>query len=931
MHHDAASKQAARPPWARSEWIALGAITLIGAFLRLYLLHIYPPGVHFDEAVYGLQAETIYRGEFPVFFQAYTGREPFYMYLVALVYLFTGPGTFGLRLASALIGTITIPVTYLAFREMFDRRVALLGALTTATAYWHFNVTRTGFCWTLMPLVEAVSIYFLWRGYREGKTWLMVVGGAAAGSMLYIYLAARLFPVTLVFILLYLLIADRQRFRARWRSVALSLAAAVLIFVPLGVHFARNPHDIWERGDQVGVWAQAGDQSPLAIVAENVVQMGITYLPHWNWSSRYSLHGKPVFDWLIGPFFLLGVALALWRWRKPQYGVLLLWWIGMSLPPIFTAEPMPVGQRMFGAIPAVYGLAALGMAETLRWAARRRNWQTIAVLGIGALLAVETVWNGIHYFTVWGPSPSTYYGFHSDYVVIGELIRPEMAADHRVIIASEHYRHPSTVITEPLSVKAKWLVGKRLMVLPAWDGREVDYFVPVAYANAPVPALKILESVACSKEDYVNRVGDVGVVLYRICEPPLVQRPPAPVAILGDEVRLWNLQVPDAAQRGDALRVAMEWEVIRAATGERNFALHLVDDQGVRWTQVDEIGYLPPEWQPGDQVWQWLELPLDVMIPPGRYHVRLILSGDQAVPMTVRDASDALTGVYVDAGEVTLAGGDRWMEPQKESAPLLGAVRAFEWTRLNVDKRPGEEILAEVTWQLAEAASAPATVRLGLTSPDGSTAANWEYSLATEYPVMQWQPGELVRQRYLLRLPSGLGEGEYTLRASVGGNEGLSIGKVRVAGVPRIMEPPAMQHPMASPVTLGDKVELLGYDLARDTWAAGDAVELTLYWRALAPMEEDYHVFVHVLRDDGGIETQRDAAPAEWTRPTTGWVAGEVIADGYTFVAGELPPGVYRIAVGMYDPETMTRLEMRTVEGERLPDDQFLLQEIRVQ
>ncbi len=54
-----------------------GLITLGGAFLRLYLLCAFPPGLHFDEAVYALQGEYICQGHFPVFFSSYAGREPF--------------------------------------------------------------------------------------------------------------------------------------------------------------------------------------------------------------------------------------------------------------------------------------------------------------------------------------------------------------------------------------------------------------------------------------------------------------------------------------------------------------------------------------------------------------------------------------------------------------------------------------------------------------------------------------------------------------------------------------------------------------------------------------------------------------------------------------------------------------------------------------
>lgn len=923
----------AKAPWARWEWAALAGITVVAAFLRMYLLRVFPPGVHFDEAVYGLQAEEIYRGSFPIFFKGYTGREPFYMYLVALVYLFTGPNTFGLRLASAVIGTLTVPAAYLAFRQMLGRWVAVVGAFITATAYWHFNVTRTGFCWVLMPLVETLSIYLLWRGYQEAKVWLMALGGAAAGSMLYIYLASRLFPVTLLFILVYLFLVDRGRFRSQWRGIVIALAAAVLVFAPLGAYYLRNPHDFWERGNQVGVWAKAGERSPLAVVAENVYQMGITYLPHLNLNTRYSLHGKPVFDILIGPFFLLGVAVALWRWKRPQYGILLLWWVGMSLPPVFTAEAMPVGQRMFGVIPAIYGLAAVGMVALLEWLKSRVRWWQVAVACAGAVLVAEATWNGIHYFTVWGTSRAAYYGFHSDYAQMAGLAKAELQAGHTVVIASEHYRHPSTVFTEPASVNAKWVVGKNLVVLPEWEGREIDYLVPVAHANPITPALSILQSVACSKEEFRNRVGDVGVVLYRICKPPAMTRGGSPIATFGDEVRLWSVQVPAQADRGKPLQVGIEWEVLNRANGARTFALHLMDKQGVRWAQVDEIGYIPPEWRPGDHVWQWFDVPVDVWMPPGTYQVRVILSGDGAVPLPVRNALGAMTGIYVDAGEVVVSAGARWILPVETATPLPSSVRAYRWEPVHADVGPGEAVVAQVDWQAARPAPPEESVRLWLADSRGQEAASWEFPLAVGYPASNWATGEVVRQRYLLRLPANLEAGTYQLMATLSGEDGtLSLGFVRIAAIARMMTPPPIGHPLGQPLNLGGQVELLGYDLAKDTWAPDEPISLTLYWRALAAMSTEYQTFVHLLNADGTVVSQSDAAPAGWTRPTTGWLPGEVITDAHT-----LPPtaarvaGRYRIAVGMYDPRTMTRLEMRTATEERVPDDAAVLTEITIQ
>ena len=49
--------------------------------------------------------------------------------------------------------------------------------------------------------------------------------------------------------------------------------------------------------------------------------------------------------------------------------------------------------------------------------------------------------------------------------------------------------------------------------------------------------------------------------------------------------------------------------------------------------------------------------------------------------------------------------------------------------------------------------------------------------------------------------------------------------------------------------------------------------------------------------------------PANWTRPTTGWLPGEYVTDLHTLtLPAELPDGPLTLRVGLYDPATGARL-----------------------
>jgi hypothetical protein len=105
------------------------------------------------------------------------------------------------------------------------------------------------------------------------------------------------------------------------------------------------------------------------------------------------------------------------------------------------------------------------------------------------------------------------------------------------------------------------------------------------------------------------------------------------------------------------------------------------------------------------------------------------------------------------------------------------------------------------------------------------------------------------------------------------------------------------------------QIELLGYDAALQ----GQALAVTLHWRALRPPDADYTVFVHLLDVDGVTVAQHDSQPLGGAYPTSVWDAGEVVADRHRLVgATDLPAGSYLLHVGLYLLETGERL---AVEG----------------
>lgn len=129
----------------------------------------------------------------------------------------------------------------------------------------------------------------------------------------------------------------------------------------------------------------------------------------------------------------------------------------------------------------------------------------------------------------------------------------------------------------------------------------------------------------------------------------------------------------------------------------------------------------------------------------------------------------------------------------------------------------------------------------------------------------------------------------------------------------------------------GGLIKLLGYTLKAEKVKAGDNLQLTLYWQALAKMDTSYHVFTHLTDENDRILSQRDNLPVNDTYPTTKWRVGEIIIDGYEiWVQPDTPPGRHLIETGLYELTTGQRLPVLGGAAGTPQDNRVILGEVRV-
>ena len=188
----------------RWEAVAVALITLSAALLRFSRLPELPPGLHFDEGFKAVTARALLEGAPPqIFFESDMGEEPIALYLLAAVFGLVGQAPWLVRLPSAIIGTLTVPLVWWLGRELGRRcgeaqiataagphpeatvtappgQVGGLGAaLILSILYWHLSFSRIGMEPILVPFFAALSFAALARGLNTGRRRNYALAGLA--------------------------------------------------------------------------------------------------------------------------------------------------------------------------------------------------------------------------------------------------------------------------------------------------------------------------------------------------------------------------------------------------------------------------------------------------------------------------------------------------------------------------------------------------------------------------------------------------------------------------------------------------------------------------------------------------------------------------------------------------------------------------------
>lgn len=820
-------------------------VLAMALFLRFYQVGSLPEGVYWDEAFNGVDALNLLDGQRPIFFEGNNGREPLFIYLQAISIFFFGPTPFALRIVSAMVGLATLVAEFFLVRRLFDKNTAVIATLGLAVSFWHVSESRIGLRAILVPLMATLVFYCLWRGLSPSgakrtstgyrNTLWFAIAGMLLGLSLYTYLSARFIPVVVVAFLFLLLVCNRRLFSQHLGNFVTLFICSLIVFAPLGMYFFQEPDLFFGRANRVLLTdINGGEYNAAGAVVQGFIQAVGAFLVRGDIEWRHNIPNRPAMDLLTGIMLFIGLAVSLRKFRKPENGLLFLWFSIMLLPSAITIDS-PHYLRAMGVLPAAYALVGVGAVATfkrLKSATVFRNNRVFgALVGLTGVLWLwlgpYTTWND--YFNIWANHPKTLEHFEAG---MSEAITylDTLPRTSRMLVSADTFPHPDSQFLTRSLPELIWFDGYNGLPLAqsvTLDSSRGLTVVPGpvledTYYTFPGPAerpLQLLKKVYPEGEIVADRVSRTGYGLFtaflipagtksdRFSIPQLLR------AKIGKSVELLGFDAEDPklngsrvqVNSGEKLQVAVYWRTL--SQGDRDdyiMFLHLVDANGRGWEQSDGKGYPSLAWRNGDFSVSWFSIIVPAAAPTGKYTLKVgMYEYSTLARVKITDMAGKPWGDAIDLLDVKVTGNaSRPGEIAQDTRHLLGGKISLigfgggKDGESALDKlllAPGDIMSIRLAYRAESQMTEDYTAFLQVLDAGGRVVAQSDSQpRGGEFPTSFWEKGETVEDGREIALPANLASGQYNLITGIyllstgerlrleDGRDSISLGMVTI-------------------------------------------------------------------------------------------------------------------------------------------------------
>lgn len=341
----------------RLQTVALAAITFLAATLRFYKLGEWSFWI--DE-IYTINHSQAHYSSVALMLRnipPHTNWIPVSLLLTSGVISKLGISEWSVRLAPAMIGTVSIPILYLPIKKMFGSVVALISALLLAVSPWHILWSQNGRFYVALMLFYTLALLAFYFGLEYKRPAYLILGM----PLFYLALSERMlagFAVPVIAV--YLIAALVFRFSP---PAGLNPPNVLILLIPVFTGLAIEVHSLVSTGSSrflgdADAFIGYAIDSPVRILILIVFSIGVPVV-------------------VLGAF--AGGWLALQRSRA---GLFMLVSAMLPIALLIGISPWAFVVERYALItlPAWLILTAVAIEQLAKWLPRQGRWLGAAVL-----------------------------------------------------------------------------------------------------------------------------------------------------------------------------------------------------------------------------------------------------------------------------------------------------------------------------------------------------------------------------------------------------------------------------------------------------------------------------------------------------------------------------------------------------------------------
>lgn len=410
------------------KYFILALIILLAAVLRLWGLGSVPVSPDWDEAALGYNAYSILHtgrdeyGKFlPVVLKSFGDYKPaLYVYTIIPFLPFFDLSVVAVRLPSALLGTLSVYITYLLIKELFKRKdLALLSAFFLAISPWHIQFSRVAFEANLGLTCNILAVFFFIKGISKNYR-LFTLSAFFAAFSIYSYQSEKVFVPLLFFSLG--IIFQHEIIKIPKKYLIIPILLGFLLMLPMILTVASDRH-VLSRAKQTSIFVKQTDlsmryETRMKIDRKNGDILGILidnkyvyftkeifkgYMSHFdlNWLfitgdiNRHHAPGMGLLYLFELPLLLIGIYGFLFtkEFKRQSILVIFTWFLLAPVPASITTD-IPHSVRTLNFLPTFQIFTALG-ALTVYFYLKEKN--RFIRYGLGFVFTLFALLNFLYY------------------------------------------------------------------------------------------------------------------------------------------------------------------------------------------------------------------------------------------------------------------------------------------------------------------------------------------------------------------------------------------------------------------------------------------------------------------------------------------------------------------------------------------------------